>query len=399
MTTLSQKLMRCLLPGLVILMPPKQIVAQGAATAASAENASISSRIKSLNELSPELKAKLAVDLQNESTEHFGFEAIKSVDDLSQIDISKLPPTQRKLIDSTTMHVVDSNLVPIAVLKHSIKPTGKQIYPDLQALVDATSDDDTLAVSSKVGRIRYWVRNGLPASSMQENEAYLAGTGFVVGPGMVATACHVLNYIADNNLIGISPTIWAKIDFSADGQTHKAFEITGILGKGTLQGQDYAILAVSSLGEDGAGSLPDPMIMGLDTNTKYVGVIGYPDVSGAKKACSPGGTGCDETNKWFADFSKTNPDVIKVISPGRKTGDFSPHGFPILTYDSPTLGGQSGSPVIDLLTHQVIGLHYCCTGYAPKNDVPSCAALTPISLGDKSQNEALSIKNVVIPAR
>jgi hypothetical protein len=372
-------------------------LAQTTPATPNSEDATIANRIESFKGLSPDAKAKLSLDLQGESKEHFGFEAIKSVDDLSAIDIPKLTPTQKSFINLTTMHVVDKNLVPIAVLKQAIKPTGIQIYPDLQALVNSSVSSDTLATTGKVGRIRYWVKNGQPAGLMQDSNGYPAGTGFVIGPGMIATACHVLDYITDQNSVDLSPTVWVKIDFSAAVQTHQAYLVSGILGRGSMQGQDYAILAVSSASEDGAIGLPDPMTLGADTNTQYVGVIGYPDFDGAAKACGPGGTSCDETNKWFSDFAQRNPGVIKIISPGRKTGDFSPHGFPILTYDAPTLEGQSGSPVIDLESGYVIGLHYCCTGYKPNDDEPSCAKLQPISLGDKSDNEALSIKNIVIP--
>jgi hypothetical protein len=171
--------------------------------------------------------------------------------------------------------------------------------------------------------------------------------------------------------------------------------ITGVAGKGNLKGEDYAILTVSTAGEE--GPFPDPMTLGAGVNTKYLAVIGYPDFEGAKQSCAPGGSGCDETNQWFVNFANENPGIIKIMSPGRKTGDFAPLGFPILTYDSPTLAGQSGSPVIDLATKNVIGIHYCCTGYKPDENEPSCAKLQPLSLGLKSSNEALAIEDIAIP--
>lgn len=368
------------------------------AAATAAESSKISSRIDSFKELSPDVQAKLSADFQSESKEHFGFETIKSVDDAFAIDVSRLPSAQMKALAATTMHVVDANLIPVAVLKDTVKPSGNQIYPDLQALVKSLANDDTLAVTQKVGRIRYWLRRGMESKSMQEIDAYLAGTGFVIGPGMIATACHVLDAITDQSGVNLSSALWVKIDFSADPQTHQAYLVTGVLGRGSMQGQDYAVLAVSRMSDDGSAALPDRMVFSNETNAKYVGVIGYPDISWATKACASGGDGCDETAKWFSDFAQKNPGVIKIISPGRKTGDFSPHGFPIFTYDAPTLQGQSGSPVIDLQSKQVIGLHYCCTGYKPNDNEPSCARLQPLSLLEKSDNEALAIKNVAVPA-
>ena len=370
---------------------------QTAVAAGDLEDAKITSRIESFKNLSPEAKEKISQDLQAESKTHYGFTAIKTVDDTLIVDVKKLDLQQKILMDQTTMHVVDGNLVPVAVLKDVIHPTGDQIYPDLQKLIASNANDKMLAVTRKVGRIRYWMRNGKPANALQESDAVLTGTGFVVAPGMIATACHVLDYFTDLKSGDMSPNVWVKIDFSAESKTHESYLITGVLGKGNLEGEDYAVLAVNTNSEDGTESLPDPVTFGTDSATNYVGVIGYPDLDGATKACAAGGTACDETSKWFSNFAEKNPGIIKIISPGRKTGNFAPLGFPIITYDSPTLGGQSGSPVIDYQSAQVIGIHYCCTGYKPDENEPDCAKLQPLSLGIKSSNEALAIKDVAIP--
>jgi Trypsin-like peptidase domain len=352
----------CLLMIVIALLYPNRAVGQGPEQAKAVEDAKIASRIESFKNLPPEVKAKLSQDLQAESNKHYGFAAVKTVDDTLAIDVANLTLEQKLLLDQTTMHVVDNNLLPIAILKNAIKSTGNQVYPDLQTLIASSLNEETLEITNKVGRIRYWLKNGQPTEALQDGPAYLAGTGFVIGPGMVATACHVLDFFTDVKSGLMSPTVLVDIDFSADPSAHRSFLVTGVAGKGNLKGEDYAILTVSTTSKD--GRLPDPVTLGTDTSTKYVGVIGYPDLTGATVACSTGGAGCDETNKWFADFAAKNPGIIKIISPGRKTGNFAPLGFPIVTYDSPTLGGQSGSPVIDLSSKKVIGIHYCCTGYA-----------------------------------
>jgi Trypsin-like peptidase domain len=382
---------------LMLALTTRWAVAQAAPAATSPESTKIKSRIESFKELPEETKTKLSEDFQRESKEHFGFVAIKSVDEASAVDLFRLPTTQLDLLNRTSMHVVDGNLIPVAVLQGAIKPTGNQIYPDLQSLIATSNTPEMVALTAKVGRIRYWIRNGQNSGTLQDDAGFLAGTGFVVGTGMIATACHVLDYFTDESSVNLSPNVWVKIDLSPDAQTHETYAITGVLGKGSLQGQDYAILSVAKMSEDGTHSLPDSVTFGANNNAKYVGVIGYPDIAGAVKACGTGGSGCDETNKWFSNFASKNQGIIKIISPGRKTGDFNLHGFPILTYDAPTLGGQSGSPVIDLQSKTVIGLHYCCTGYKPSMNEPACAKLQPISLGDKSDNEALSIQSIDIP--
>src|SRR5262245_51058704 len=104
-----------------------------------AQDTKISSRVRSFQDLSADDKARIAQSLQQESTEHFGFPAIKNIDDLNAIDLTVLPVRQRQLLDQTVMHVVETNLPPIAVLKGAIKPTGKEIYPDLDKLVASSA--------------------------------------------------------------------------------------------------------------------------------------------------------------------------------------------------------------------------------------------------------------------
>src|SRR5205085_3830877 len=76
-------------------------------TVGNLEDAKITSRIESFKDLPPEAREKISQDLQTESKKHYGFETIKTVDETFTIDIGKLHLSQKKLIDETTMHVVD----------------------------------------------------------------------------------------------------------------------------------------------------------------------------------------------------------------------------------------------------------------------------------------------------
>ena len=224
-----------------------------------------------------------------------------------------------------------------------------------------------------------------------------AGTGFVIAPNVVATACHVLDYFRDaaSDPDKVIDSLWVKIDFGEKKIADHEFLITGIVGRGSLKGQDYALLSVASQSEDAQASLPAPLQPSSQPQVgKFLGVVGYPDMESAASACQRHDSTCDETAQWFSNYVQKNPGVAKIISPGSKTGQFSRGAFQIFTYDAPTLGGQSGSPVVDLETGMVVGIHYCCTGYAARTESLSCAQITPISLGDKSSNEAISIKDV-----
>jgi endonuclease G len=158
---------------------------------------------------------------------------------------------------------------------------------------------------------------------------------------------------------------------------------------------DYALLSVAPKSEDAKVSLPPPLQVSSQAAAgTYIGVLGYPDIRGAEDACQTHSASCDETAQWFASYGQKNPGIIKILSPGRETGQFSRGTFQIFTYDAPTLGGQSGSPVMDLETGKVVGLHYCCSGYKAQAESLACAQINPISLGDRSANEAISIKDV-----
>ena len=287
MLTSRRRTSRLTLLMLPLLILSRGLRAQDASVLADADRDSkLRSRIQSLVDLHPEAKKKVSVDLRKESQEHFGFPAIRSIEDAAVITFINMPASQKRLIDETTMHVVDGNLMPIAVTQPPLKPTGQQIYPDLQQALRSSPDADILAIAAKVGRIRYWDRNNLRSTEVKESDAGLAGTGFVIGKGLIATACHVLDYLVDRTTGDLSDKSWAKIDFGADPNTHQAYLVTGIAGIGTIQGQDFAILFVSPNSEIGSTPLPDPVTMGSDSSTKFVGVIGYPDIAGATGSCA-----------------------------------------------------------------------------------------------------------------
>ena len=73
-------------------------------------------------------------------------------------------------------------------------------------------------------------------------------------------------------------------------------------------------------------------------------VVGYPALDSRRN--EP-----EQLRQIFADVYD-----VKRLQPGRTVGYSTMYSA--IEHDCSTLGGNSGSPVVDLETHQVIGLHF-----------------------------------------
>jgi V8-like Glu-specific endopeptidase len=176
------------------------------------------------------------------------------------------------------------------------------------------------------------------------------GTGFLVADDVVMTNRHVAMEFArttDGATWGFPPRMKVRIDYVEEyGSTAKAeFNITGIIGvhDGDV---DMALLRVSSRGSTGA-KRPKPLPLAanpkLDKNQKLY-VVGYPASDSRRNDPV-------EMRRIFEnifDVKRLQPGVIMKLTAAGK----------LLTHDCSTLGGNSGSAVVDLDTHQVVGLHF-----------------------------------------
>lgn len=166
------------------------------------------------------------------------------------------------------------------------------------------------------------------------------GTGFVVAPNIVMTNAHVVDEIHDvaNAFIDFAATIGAK--------TPVRFAISAILDRHPTC--DLALLRVGKA-LDKSTALPAALTMaaaGLTAGAKRdVYVIGHP-------------TSDNEGKIHRAVFAALFPVATRVkrVSPGRIFALDGPRRA--FRHDATTLGGNSGSPVVDLATHRVLGLHY-----------------------------------------
>ena len=178
----------------------------------------------------------------------------------------------------------------------------------------------------------------------------VAGTGFLIRENVIATNAHVAAQFAEKSgskfvfrLNVGGEEMEASIDFleEAGGDESLEFEITGIFHFETDNLPDVAFLEVAP--RSGRKVLPEPLefYTGEVKPGQFVVAIGYPERDTREKHAR-------ELEAIFGDvFGK------KRVSPGeirRVERD-------AIVHDCSVLRGSSGSPMIDVQTGKVVGIH------------------------------------------
>lgn len=176
------------------------------------------------------------------------------------------------------------------------------------------------------------------------------GTGFLAGPDSVITNRHVAREFARSDGIGwrFEQGMSARLDFNKEHGALQPveFDITGIVG--IHERYDLAVLRVAATGGANTRRLPDPLEVKATrpgaVRDRQVYVIGYPAWDGRRNDPA-------YMRQIFSDIFN-----VKRLQPGLVTS--WAEGDEAFVHDCSTLGGNSGSPVFDLQTHAVIGLHF-----------------------------------------
>ncbi len=175
------------------------------------------------------------------------------------------------------------------------------------------------------------------------------GTGFLAGADVIVTNRHVALEFSKQQAGGewiFRAPMTSSVNFKAElgSEDTLTFHVTSIVG--IHDDYDMAILKVEQTA--GPRTLPDPLpvaTQGPATLLKSrVYVIGYPAWDGRRNDPEP-------MKRIFADIYN-----VKRLQPGEISGD-DLASFEFF-HDCSTLGGNSGSPVFDLDTHRVLGLHF-----------------------------------------
>jgi V8-like Glu-specific endopeptidase len=175
------------------------------------------------------------------------------------------------------------------------------------------------------------------------------GTASLVAPATLMTNRHVAEEFCSRqgDRWAFRQGMTSRIDFLEElgGTDSLEFEITEAIG--LHDEHDLALLRVESMSSDGQ-PLPEPLAVAAseppDLVDRDVYVVGYPAWDGRRNEPEP-------IRRIFADVYN-----VKRLQPGRAVGYSTMYSA--LEHDCSTLGGNSGSPVVDLETHQVIGLHF-----------------------------------------
>ena len=227
--------------------------------------------------------------------------------------------------------------------------------------------NDILSVTAGVGRVDVPVKPGF------------AGTCFVIAEGLVATNRHVLEAIATQDGSGKWVLNWpdsTTVDFDAEdgATTSRRFPVTGVAFAGpdainlsiNFAHLDMAVLRVDAAkGENGA-VFPAPLK--IETNQaqpairRQLYVVGFP---GQPRKWTFEGTPAAGTETVEVLSTIFNSRFgVKRLAPGEATS--APGGLAndakgwVYAHDASTLGGNSGSCVVDLTDNglKVIGLHF-----------------------------------------
>ena len=171
------------------------------------------------------------------------------------------------------------------------------------------------------------------------------GTGFLITPEVVLTNRHVVQEFATRGWSArwtIDPAITARIDFAEeiDSTTPRETSIHEVIGVHPVL--DLALLSCTPLSGHGGVRLDAGSVPVAPQRPSYI--IGYPALDSRRN---------DSTTLERVFGSIFN---VKRLQPGMLTGWLEPERA--YTHDCSTLGGNSGSCLVDLDTGVVVGIHF-----------------------------------------
>ena len=175
------------------------------------------------------------------------------------------------------------------------------------------------------------------------------GTASLVAPATLMTNRHVAATFCRRGRRRswtFRPGMSSRIDFLREQDSADAlqFEVTEAIG--VHEDHDLALLRIEHLAD--GRPLPEPLSVAGSSPPSVLGrevyLVGYPM--------------SDPTRNEPETIARIFRDVfdVKRLQPGRTVGTSTARSA--LEHDCSTLGGNSGSPLVDLETNLVIGLHF-----------------------------------------
>jgi pimeloyl-ACP methyl ester carboxylesterase/V8-like Glu-specific endopeptidase len=242
-------------------------------------------------------------------------------------------------------HVLEAIVLPQFRPALFIKEDNFDNPPDPWAHV-AVFRDQLKPVIRAIGRIEVQ-KAGVP----------FGGTGFLCGPGLILTNRHVAEIftfgVGGASKLRLIPGRTAGLDTAKERIPSAGTTFTVIKALMVHPHWDVALLQVKQ-DDDGAPKLEPLSLRAAEIGTdelvgREVVVIGYP-------------YWCEGHDPHLMKEVFGGVYGVKRIQPGKLTGKESiisfAHMVEAMSHDSSTLGGNSGSAVVDLETQQVMALHF-----------------------------------------
>ena len=273
----------------------------------------------------------------------------------SMAEANRLGGAERELVRSTVEKVVTNRELSPAE-QFTLEAI---IIPDKRPAVDVINGDfdirHALWQHYRSDPIRGRIRAALPSIGRIEvfgiPSLPYGGTGFVVGAGLIMTNRHVAELFAGGvgrrNLV-FRQGLGSGIDFKRerDREDKQFLRVRRIVM--IHPHWDMALLRV-----DGLSDANPPLVLSLEDparlNGRDVAVVGYPAFDPRNPA--------DVQNKVFGGVY-----YVKRLQPGklgvRRSVQSFGHTVSAITHDASTLGGNSGSAVVDASTGRVVALHF-----------------------------------------
>jgi endonuclease G len=182
------------------------------------------------------------------------------------------------------------------------------------------------------------------------------GSGFMIDRNIAVTNRHVAMEFARKAATGftfsknfLGQTIEARIDYREEHMVNEAFEIA-VRRVLFMTDDDPALPDLAFLELEESPNLPPPIPLFSEEITDrdhYIAAIGYP----ARDFRNP----ASALEQVFGDIFD-----VKRLSPGTVTQMTDASGLPdfVFLHTCSTLGGSSGSPLVDINTGAVVGLHF-----------------------------------------
>jgi endonuclease G len=221
---------------------------------------------------------------------------------------------------------------------------------------DDFEDSEQIAIRLEEARLR--VEPVIPSAGridLRNHRKAWVGTGWMVAPSIVATNRHVAEEFARSEGDGFvfrkrfgGGKIGATLDWKREHARpdESRFRVKEILWIEPEESFDVALLKIVDEGEDGEHP---PAVVELLTEAdfkdgvgRWIGVIGYPARDSRNDL--------DDQHRIFDGIYN-----VKRLAPGQITS-VRPDG--LIEHDATTLGGNSGSVVLDLEKGKAIGIHF-----------------------------------------